>query len=80
MMTRSRGDHTELRPHLSQELLLQSPLAAISSPALGGKRSARGRGVPTQGKALLNPLYTQSSQSHPTCPPDLPIKTQEQIS
>lgn len=48
-------------------------------------RSARGHGVPAQGKALLNPfIYTHSDahsfHSHSICPLDLIIKTQRQIS
>lgn len=49
------------------------------------KRSARGHGVPPRGKAFLNPslhthIHTRCSHSHSTCPLDLTIKTQEQIS
>lgn len=49
------------------------------------KRSARDHGVPPRGKAFLNPslhthIHTRCSHSHSTCPLDLTIKTQEQIS
>lgn len=79
-MTRSRGDHTALRPHLSQKLQLQSPLAAVHSQAVGGGGSARGYGVPPQVKARFMHTHSRYSSSHHTHPLDLAIKTQEQIS
>ncbi|CAK6949939.1 Hypothetical predicted protein [Scomber scombrus] len=44
-----------IHPHLSQSVQIQSPLADVHSQTPEGKRSARGHGVPSRGKALLNP-------------------------
>lgn len=67
VMMEERGEEitesssVRIRPHLSQSLHIQSPLADVHSQTPEGKRSARGHGVPSRGKALLNPsIYTHT--------------------
>lgn len=90
MEERGEGDHREfVRPYSSSpEPVAAHPVTLGRRPqpnTRGGKRSARVHGVPSQGKALLNPsihTHVSAHYSHPhsTCPLDLTIETQEQIS
>lgn len=61
MMMEERGEEitesssVRIRPHLSSSLHIQSPLSDVHRQTPERKRSARGHGVPSRGKALLNP-------------------------
>lgn len=62
-----------IHPHLSWALHIQSALADVHRQTPEGRRSARGHGVPRQGKALLNPSTHTYTCTFPILIPHAPL-------